>query len=47
MAWAVFSTVFARGPEVQFGRNAAIDVGFNPHTLPAKKTGQHAKPPGN
>ncbi len=29
MAWSVFSTVVARGAEVQFDRNAAIDIGFN------------------
>jgi hypothetical protein len=32
MAWSVFSTVVARGPEVEFKRNSAIDVGFNPRT---------------
>ncbi len=40
MAWAVFSTVFARGSEVRFVKNAAIDVGFNPRTpAPRKKPG--------
>ena len=29
MAWAVYSTVVARGAEVQFNKNAVIDVGFN------------------
>ena len=29
MAWAVYSTVFARGAEVEFGKNAVIDIGFN------------------
>jgi len=29
LAWAVYSTVIARGAEVQFGRNAVIDIGFN------------------
>ena len=29
MAWTVFSTVFARGADVQFGKNAVIDIGFN------------------
>ncbi len=29
LAWAVYSTVVARGAEVQFGRNAVIDIGFN------------------
>ena len=30
LAWTVFSTVIARGAEVQFDRNSAIDIGFNP-----------------
>jgi len=29
MAWAVYSTVVARGAEVQFNKNAVIDIGFN------------------
>jgi hypothetical protein len=29
MAWTVFSTVFAPGADVQFDRNAVIDIGFN------------------
>jgi hypothetical protein len=29
MAWAVYSTVVARGAEVQFAKNAVIDIGFN------------------
>ncbi|MCU1337638.1 MAG: hypothetical protein JWO19_3219 [Bryobacterales bacterium] len=29
MAWSVYSTVVARGAEVQFGKNAVIDIGFN------------------
>jgi hypothetical protein len=29
MAWSVFSTVVARGKEVQFDKNAVIDIGFN------------------
>jgi hypothetical protein len=29
LAWSVFSTVVARGPEVQFDKNAVIDIGFN------------------
>lgn len=32
MAWSVYSTVIARGAEVQFGRNAVIDIGFNART---------------
>ena len=29
LAWSVFSTVVARGHEVQFDKNAVIDIGFN------------------
>jgi hypothetical protein len=29
MAWTVFSTIVARGAEVQFDKNAVIDIGFN------------------
>jgi len=29
LAWSVYSTVIARGPEVQFGKNAVIDISFN------------------
>ena len=29
LAWSVYSTVVARGAEVQFGKNAVIDIGFN------------------
>ena len=29
LAWSVFSTVIARGREVEFDKNAMIDVGFN------------------
>jgi hypothetical protein len=29
LAWSVFSTVVARGAEVEFGKNAVIDVGFS------------------
>jgi hypothetical protein len=29
LAWSVFYTVVARGAEVQFGRNAAVDIGFS------------------
>ena len=32
LGWAVFSTVIARGQEVQFDKNAVIDIGFNPRT---------------
>jgi hypothetical protein len=29
LAWSVYSTVVKRGAEVQFGKNAVIDIGFN------------------
>ncbi|MGP0076741.1 MAG: hypothetical protein ACLPWF_32915 [Bryobacteraceae bacterium] len=29
LAWSVFSTVVARGPEVQFDKNAVVDISFN------------------
>jgi hypothetical protein len=29
LAWSVYSTVVARGPEVQFNKNAVVDIGFN------------------
>jgi hypothetical protein len=32
LAWSVFSTVVARGPEVQFDKNAVVDIGFNTRT---------------
>ena len=32
LGWAVFSTVIARGQEVQFDKNAVIDIGFTPRT---------------
>ena len=35
MAWSVISTVVVKGAEVQFDRNAAIDIGFNRRS-PAK-----------
>ena len=37
LAWSVYSTVVKRGAEVQFGRNAVIDIGFNQRT-PAAPT---------
>lgn len=48
LGWAVYSTVIARGSEVQFDRNAVIDIGFDqrtstgPSTL--KKDGAAAAP---
>jgi hypothetical protein len=32
LGWSVFSTVVARGQEVQFGKNTVVDIGFNPRT---------------
>jgi hypothetical protein len=29
LGWAVYSTVIKRGAEVEFGKNAVIDIGFN------------------
>lgn len=37
LAWSVYSTVVKRGAEVQFSRNAVIDIGFNQRT-PAGST---------
>jgi hypothetical protein len=41
LAWSVFSTVIARGPEVQFDTNAVVDVRFNTRT--SKPEGGGAK----
>jgi hypothetical protein len=37
LGWSVYSTVVARGAEVQFGKNAVIDIGFN-QRAPANST---------
>ena len=37
LGWSVFSTVIARGQEVQFDKNAVIDIGFNPRTAATAK----------
>jgi hypothetical protein len=29
LAWSLYSTVVARGAEVQFNKNAVVDIGFN------------------
>jgi hypothetical protein len=34
LAWSVYSTVVARGAEVEFGKNAVIDVGFSARQQP-------------
>ncbi len=33
LAWSVFSTVVARGPEVRFDKNAVVDIGFNTRAI--------------
>ena len=35
MAWSVYSTVLARGPEVEFDNNAALDIRFGGSRKPA------------
>jgi hypothetical protein len=35
LAWSAYSTIIARGPEVQFGKNAVVDIGFNPRAATA------------
>jgi hypothetical protein len=40
MAWALYSTVIARGSEVSFPRNAVIDIRFD--TPPTDKVANHA-----
>jgi hypothetical protein len=42
LAWSVFSTVIARGPEVQFNKNAVVDIGFNKRSPASDSTA--AKP---
>src|SRR6202163_1267549 len=32
LAWSVFSTVVARGPEVHFDKDAVVDIGWNSRT---------------
>ncbi|MDR3702746.1 MAG: hypothetical protein P4L56_24080 [Candidatus Sulfopaludibacter sp.] len=41
MAWSLYSTVIARGSEVQFRKNAVVDIRFNPHPETAAQTQQH------
>jgi hypothetical protein len=47
MAWAVFSTVISRGSEVQFAKNAVIDIGFNPRIGTPKKLLASSAPASN
>jgi hypothetical protein len=41
MAWSLYSTVIARGSEVQFRKNAVVDIRFNTHPEPAAQAPQH------
>jgi hypothetical protein len=34
LAWSVYSSVFARGGEVQFDKNAVMDIKFGTRTPP-------------
>jgi hypothetical protein len=43
LAWSVFSTVVARGPEVQFDKNAVVDIGFNSRASKPESDGTAAK----
>jgi hypothetical protein len=45
LAWSVFSTVVARGHEVQFDKNAVVDIGFN--TRESKPDSGNAAPKRN
>lgn len=38
LAWSVFSTVIAHGPQVQFNKDASIDIGLNTRQDPPKAT---------
>jgi hypothetical protein len=35
MAWSLYATLVARGAEVQFGKNAMVDIRFNARPEPA------------
>jgi hypothetical protein len=39
----VFSTVVARGPEVQFDKNAVVDIDFNTRASKMENDGTAAK----
>ena len=44
LAWSVFTTVVARGPEVHFDKNAVVDIGLNSRTsklTPTAATAAH------
>ena len=38
LAWSVYSNVIARGGEVEFDKNAMMDIKFGARTPPAKKS---------
>lgn len=40
MAWSLFSTLIARGSEVQFGKDAMIDIRFDTRAEKARATGK-------
>ena len=39
MAWSLYTTLIARGAEVQFGKNAMVDIRFNTRSEPAAAHG--------
>jgi hypothetical protein len=43
LAWSVFSTVVARGPEVHFEKNAVVDIGLNSRASKPESGGMAAK----
>jgi hypothetical protein len=43
LAWSVFSTVVARGHEVQLDKNAVVDIGFNTRASKPESGGAAAK----
>jgi hypothetical protein len=46
MAWSLYSTVIARGSEVEFGKNAMVDIRFNTRKEPpGKETPAHGAAP--
>lgn len=46
MAWSLYSTVIARGSEVEFGKNAMVDIRFNTRKEPpGKKTPAYGTAP--
>jgi hypothetical protein len=35
LAWSVYLNIVSRGQEVEFGKNAAVDIRFGAHIPPA------------